>query len=143
MKKTTIQNVVSGTPDGQAAVQHAMEESAKVMAKPTDSEQLDFVYERDNFRIPIKAVYADMPPLDKECFDAFLAQRDQQRLTAALEALPTKWELRVDQTQPTNRQTGYNECLDQCKAALTAALNPKGHGNMPIPLSPDNSQAKE
>jgi hypothetical protein len=153
--KPTIKDVVNGTPEGQAAVQKAMEESAKAMSKPTDSEQL---------RTQINGIVMDVcgepggnPSSVATCRELvtglmmFIAQRDQQRLSAwtteratyrrmwipkadvlsaALEALPKQMFSDEDPNNPyhgnyaTAYSNGRNTTIIESRQALTAALGP-------------------
>lgn len=111
--------------------------------KPTDSEQLDFVYRKDDFTIPIIAIYNALSPLEKECFNAFLQERDQQRLAVALEVLPKvvytldevkEFNKRLDSRQQQSmidRSAEFIKTIHQVRTALAAALGP------------DNSKTKE
>jgi hypothetical protein len=63
--------------------------------------KFDFVYKRDGYTIPMQAVWEDLTPLEQECLTAYFQERDQQRLSAALDAVD-------DELIPISHRT---ECL--------------------------------
>lgn len=123
--KPTIKDVVNGTPEGQAAVQHAMEESAKAMDGPTDSEQLEArLIELSKNNVFTEEAVPQIVQLIQE--------RDQQRLSAALGTLPKKLHGCPNHKQPSHLCSRvecaiayrHNLTIDQCRVLITAALGP-------------------
>jgi hypothetical protein len=100
------------------------------MAKtiPTDSEQLLFD-ELYDISLIVKDTRKEAEEWRTKIWQ-LIQERDQQRLSAALEALPKKQD-----EHPIDPETGaavevygyeetFNQAIDQCTAALTAALGP-------------------
>jgi hypothetical protein len=78
---------------------------------PVGQAELTFVYKRDGFSIPIRAVYESLTPIEKEAFDAYVAAQAtaaQERavLRAALEA-------RIDELQTVAKDNKTTELV--CK----------------------------
>lgn len=58
----------------------------------SNTNEMDFVYERDGFRMPIRAILEGMTEIEKEAFDAFKEQLRREGGIEELEKLESKAE---------------------------------------------------
>jgi hypothetical protein len=101
------------------------------MTKPqtTDGEQLSENHPYNQIWDAVKYRHTYTRTMFQHDIDQLMVQRDQQRLAAVLEALPKSIRIRSspkteDQKMRAMWDRGHNNVLDECRAAVTAALAP-------------------